>query len=137
MRKLGLFLGVSFLALTHVGVATAQETGRTVDLTGCLAQEEEGDETEFLLENVADSDAHEIELVAAEGVNMSPHVGHTVKISGTVVADDAEEADEADEADDDEAETEEAAEAEGVDEDGDLHVTVTKLTHVAASCGSD
>lgn len=137
MRRIGLLLGISLIALTHVDVLSAQEVGQTADLTGCLAQEDEAGETEFMLENVGDSQAGEIELTAAEGVNLQPHVGHTVEVSGTVVSDD----DEGAENDDGEAEMEdeadEAEEAEGMDEDGDLHIRVTKLTHLAASCSKD
>jgi len=133
MRKLGLLFVVLLFGLFDAGTAAAQEMGATVDLQGCLASESEGGQTEFMLENVADTEANEIELTAAEGVNLSPHVGHTVEIQGTVVGDDDEGAE-----DDDAAEMEEeAGEAEGMDEDGDLHVTVTGLTHLAASCGND
>lgn len=133
MRKLGLLIGLLLVGLVDVGTATAQEMNATVDLKGCLAAENEGGEAEYLLEDVADSDASEIELMAAEGVNLAPHVGHTVEIHGTVVGDDDEGME-----DDDGAEmsedAEQAQEAEGMDEDGDLHVKVTKLTHLAASC---
>lgn len=133
MRKLGLLFLVLVFGLIDAGHAAAQEMGATVDMKGCLASESEGGETEYLLENVAGVDANEIELTANEGVNLAPHVGHTVEVRGTVASDDDEGAE-----DDDAAEMEEeAGEAEGMDEDGDLHVTVTKLTHLAASCGND
>jgi hypothetical protein len=135
MRKLGPFLGVLLFGLFQPGIAAAQEVGQSVTLTGCLAQEDEGGETEFLLENT-DWEADEVELMATEGVNLAPHVGHTVEVGGTIVGDD----DEGYEDDDGEAGMQgEADEAddEGMDEDGDLHIGVTKLTHLAASCDSD
>lgn len=130
MRKLGLLLGLLLFGLVDVGTAAAQEMDAAVDLKGCLASENEGGEMEYLLEDVADTDASEIELTAAEGVNLAPHVGHTVEIQGTVVSDDDEGME-----DDDGAEmAEEAEDAEGTDEDGDLHVKVTRLTHLSTSC---
>lgn len=133
MRKLGVLFVVLVFGLIDPGHAAAQEMGATVDMKGCLASESEGGETEYLLEHVAGTEADEIELTAAEGVNLSPHVGHTVEIQATVTGDDEEGAE-----DNDGTEMEEGAgEAEGMDEDGDLHVMVTKLTHLAASCGND
>lgn len=134
MRKLGPFLGVLLFALFQPGIAAAQEVGQSVTVTGCLAQEDEGGETEFLLENT-DLEADEVELMAAEGVNLAPHVGHTVEVGGTIVGDD-----EGYEDDDGEAgmqEEADEAEEEDMDEAGDLHISVTKLTHLAASCDSD
>ena len=89
MRKLGPFLGVLLFGLFQPGIAAAQEVGQSVTVTGCLAQEDEGGETEFLLENT-DWKANEVELMAAEGVNLAPHVGHTVEVGGTIVGDDDE-----------------------------------------------
>lgn len=135
MRKLGPFLGSLLFALALPGIAAAQEVGQSVTVTGCLAQEDEGGEPEFLLENT-DWEADEVELMAAEGVNLAPHVGHTVEVGGTLVGDD----DEGYEDDDGEAgmqEEADEAEGEGMDEDGDLHISVTQLTHLAASCDSD
>lgn len=133
MRKLGLLFVVLGFGLIDAGHASAQEMGDTVDMKGCLASESEGGEAEYLLEHVAGTEAEEIELTAAEGVNLAPHVGHTVEVEGTLLGDEEEEAE-----DNDGAEMEEgAAETEGMDEDGDLHVMVTKLTHLAASCGND
>lgn len=135
MRKPGPFLVVLLFGLFQPGLAAAQEVGQSVTVTGCLAQEEEGGETEFLLENT-DWEAEEIELMAAEGVNLAPHVGHTVEVGGTIVGDD----DEGYEDDDGEAgmqEEADEAEEEGMDEAGDLHINVAKLTHLAASCDSD
>lgn len=108
-----------------VVAASAQAVGESVTMTGCLAEDDDGGEYE--LRGVSDdvTSAEEIELMAAEGVNLANHVGHTVEAIGTVVADDDEDGD--DGADDDDME-------EMADEDDDLHVRVTTLNHVAASC---
>lgn len=111
-----------------VAPAGAQDVGETVALTGCLAEDDDGDEYE--LRGVADdaTAAEEIELMAGEGVNLANHVGHTVEAIGTVVADDDAEGED-DGAEDDADDMEDMA-----DEDDDLHVRVTTLNHVAASC---
>lgn len=109
--------------------AAAQEAGSEVSLTGCLAQEEEaGEEVEYLLEGVAEeqSDADEIELLPTEGVNMAPHVGHTVEVTGTVVTEDEEE-----------GEHEEAKGEMEAEEEKELHVRVSALGHIAASCDEE
>ena len=109
----------------RVAAASAQDVGETVTLTGCLAEDDDG--AEYELRGVADdvTGAEEIELMAAEGVNLANHVGHTVEAIGTVVADDDEDGD--DDGAEDDAE-------DMADEGDDLHVRVTTLNHVAASC---
>lgn len=122
MRPVLPFLGVLALALTGFTPVHAQAVGESLTLTGCLAHDEDDDEREYLLEHAvsamgAEASAGEIELIPGEGVDMGPHVGHTVEVSGTVVADDDE---------DEEEEMEE--------DENELHLRVTELAHVSASC---
>lgn len=128
MRGLIRILGTTVLAILSVTSVGAQEVGQEVTLTGCLAQEEEemGDEMEreFLLKQVTgmDVEAEVVELLPEEGVNLTPHVGHTVEVAGTVVSDDHEEMEEGE------------MDEEGMDEGDELHIRVSKLSHMAASC---
>lgn len=92
--------------------AVAQEAGASVSVTGCLVAEEDDGETEYMLESF-DAETvpvDEIELMAAEGVDLAPHVGHTVEASGVVV------------------------DVEGESDESELQLSVTALGHVAASC---
>jgi tRNA A37 methylthiotransferase MiaB len=125
MRKLYLVPGLLILFAGNVGLAAAQDAEESIVVTGCLAQEEDGEEVEYLLENVAGelAAASEIEVIPGEGVALSDHVGHTVEVTGVVVADDDE-----DEAGEAEQEADEEAEAT------EVHIRATGLSHVAASC---
>lgn len=118
MRRL-IPLFAMLIAAWHVAPAAAQEVGEELTATGCLAQED-GGEAEFVLTNaqVGEATIAEIDLVPAEGVTLAPHVGHTVEITGTVIADDDEDED---------------PEEQEADED-ELHARVTAMSHVAASC---
>ena len=117
----------SLALVTLVGVAarpaTAQEVGQTVTITGCLAQSDEDGEMEFILENgmLGDRTIAEIDLIPAEGVNVAPHVGHTVSVTGVVVAEPDEMANE--------------EEDEDADDMEEIHVRVDQLGHVSPSCG--
>ena len=106
--------------------AAAQEIGQTVSITGCLVQEDDDGEVEFLLEGavLGQNAVAEVELVAGDGVSLAGHVGHTVEVTGVVVADEEEEEDEG----------EEAEEEDEDDDDDELHIRVSDLGHVAASC---
>ena len=124
MRPNVLVLGMIVFGLVEAGPTAGQEVGDSITLTGCLVQEDgDGGEVEFLLENVSGAEvtAEEIELVPAEGVNLAPHVGHTVEVSGVVISDD----DEAEHEDEDED-----------DDENDLHIRVDRLGHQATSCGN-
>lgn len=137
MRKLAaLFLALAFLGF-DAGLATAQDAGAahpTVTLTGCLAQDDDDGETEFVLEGIESDaiDGDRVELSAGQGVNFTPHVGHTVDITGMVIT--AEMASQMGGMDG-------AEEHPDVDDDGDdddeSYVYVTEMSHVAASCESD
>ncbi len=111
MRRIVLVLALIVFALIDAGPTAGQEVGQTITLTGCLVQEDDDGEVEFLLENVSGAEvtAEEIELVPAEGVNLAGHVGHTVEVSGVVIADDDE-------------------------DENELHIRVTRLGHRATSC---
>ncbi len=116
MRGIVLVLGMMVFALINAGPTAGQEVGEDITLAGCLVQEDgDGDEVKFLLQNVTGAEvaAEKIELVPAEGVNLAPHVGHMVEVSGVVIADD----------DEDEH-----------DDENELHIRVARLGHRAASC---
>lgn len=134
MRKLIVLPGLLLLAVAVPRPIAAQEVGESVVVTGCLAQEEDDEGIEFLLEHAAGELASfaEIELMPDEGVDLSAHVGHTVEVTGVVVADDDED-EEAAEAE--EVEMEEEAEMAEEGDENELHVRVTGLAHVAATCG--
>lgn len=122
-----ILLAAAFTALLLFPFRVAgQEVGAAVTLTGCLAQEEDEGGIEYLLEHVAAdaTSATEIELIPAEGVSLAPHVGHTVEVTGVVVADE-DEAGEVEEADPSEPEDDDAHE---------LHIRVTALEHRSATC---
>lgn len=129
MRKLILILGVLALAALDSSSVRAQEAGQELTLTGCLVAQTDDTGTKYGLQGItdADIDVDHMDLTPAEGVDISAHEGHTVEVSGTVVAEHGESA----------AEMQE----EGDEEDSgqELALQVTELTHVAASCpeGSD
>jgi hypothetical protein len=101
--------------------AAGQAPGDTVTLTGCLAQEEGEADAGFILQGVDSeiTEATRIELSADEEVDLAPHVGHTVEISGVAVAAPAEEID---------------PEMPEAPEENALHIQVAALQHVEASC---
>jgi hypothetical protein len=120
-----LLIGMIVFGLTHISPAAGQEVGQDITLAGCLVQADgEGDGVEFFLENVTGAEvaAEEIELVPGEGINLAAHVGHTVEVSGVVIADD------------DEVEGEDEVEEEDADQN-ELHIRVDRLGHQATSCG--
>lgn len=129
MPKLVTTLAAILLVAPGLSPAAAQEAGQELSLTGCLAQEaeESGEmemEMEYLLEQVTGEGimADEAELVAGEGVDLAPHVGHTVEVTGTVIDED-----------EDEGAVQEGEEEEEMEEDH-LHLRVTGLRHISASC---
>lgn len=129
MRKLAaLFFALAFLGL-DAGFATAQEAAHpTVALTGCLAQEDNDGEAEFVLREIEDDavSENEVELSAADGVNLAPHVGHTVEATGMMIDEDMD------------GDTDDAEEDHPDVDDADYvrYVYVTKLSHISASCES-
>lgn len=95
MRRAILTLGTFALVATGFGPLSAQEAEQDLTLTGCLVQKEaEGDEVAFRLEGATDEalSAREIHIVAAEGISLGEHVGHTIEITGAPVAMEAAEA---------------------------------------------
>lgn len=121
MRRLMLILAVLAFAAVDAGPATAQEAAQELTFTGCLAEAPDDAEVEYVLQGItgAEMDAEKVHLVAGEGVDLAPHVGHTVEITGTVEHTDAEM----------EGEGEEKA-------SGGTVVHVTGMSHVSASCSS-
>lgn len=124
MRKLILILGVLAFAALDPASATAQEVGQELTLQGCLVEETDDAEAEYVLQGIAGDaiDADQLDLVPAEGVEIGAHAGHTVEVSGSVVAET------------DEGETETQEEGDEEDNDDELALQVTRLSHVAASC---
>lgn len=121
MRTIALILAALALTAFDLGHATAQEVGQELTLTGCLAQEtEEGEDAEFTLGQLSGADiaAETAELLPGEDVDLAPHVGHTVEVTGTVAGSD-----------------DEGMEEEG-EEENELHLNVTGLRHIEASCPS-
>lgn len=112
MRKLILILGILAFAALDPASATAQEVGQELTLQGCLVEGTGDTDAEYVLEGIGSDaiDADRLNLVPAEGVEIGAHVGHTVEVSGSVVAET------------DEGETDELA------------LRVTQLSHIAASC---
>jgi hypothetical protein len=93
--------------------------GGSHTMTGCL---QKGDEASvpFKLTNVEGTGPKEVEIVGmAKGVDLAPHVGHKVAITGTGVTPKA------------------AAKAEGTSvkkEAGEHHMRITAVKMVSASC---
>ena len=124
--RMQILLAVALPALLLVpSTVTGQEVGDAVTFTGCLAQEEDDGVVEYLLQGVDPeaTEATEIELIPAEEIDLAPHVGHTVQITGVAVADD-----------DEDGHAEEEHEEEHEDEEHELHIRVTGMEHVSASC---
>ena len=119
MRHLTAVLAFLLAAVLGMRPAVAQEIGEVISITGCLSQEEDDGHVEYVLAD-SDLEVEEIVLVPGEGIAMGAHVGHTVQVTGVVVADDEEEHEEGEE--------------EGEHDEDELHVRVAELGHVAASC---
>ncbi len=119
MRRLMLILAVVAFAAVDVGPATAQEAAQDLTLTGCLAEAPDDAEAKYVLQGItgAEIDAEKVHLVAGEGIDLAPHVGHTVEITGAVKADAS------------------AMEGEGEEKASPGTVVhVTGMSHVSASC---
>lgn len=101
---------VAVFCLVHAPAAHADE----VTVTGCLEKGDEKDE--FELTNASGGDADEYELIAGEGVDLGPHVGHKVELEGTLASEADEEGG---------GEKKEAAHA---------HLKVSSMKHLAAEC---
>lgn len=166
MRRAILTLGTFALVATGFGPLSAQEAEQDLTLTGCLVQKEaQGDEVAFRLEGATDEalSAREIHIVAAEGVRLSEHVGHTIEITGAPVAAEAaaelapepqadpqpeppdepelptppppaEAQPEAPPAPEEKPEEKKPEVAKGADDEEALQIRVTELRHVAESC---
>jgi hypothetical protein len=116
-----LALATAALPLTAAGSPQKKKKGggASHSMTGCLAK---GDEARtFKLTNVEGSGPKTVEIIgAAKGVDLSPHVGHKVTITGTEVS------------------ARKAAKAEKTknakEEAGEHHMRVTAVTMVSATC---
>jgi hypothetical protein len=94
-----------------------------------MTQKDHDGKVEYLLTNVAgETSMDQIELAAAKGVDLAPHVGHTVKATGTLAAahDDA--------GDEEMAEMDAADEGAVAEESEHVVLTVTEISHVSGSC---
>lgn len=168
MRRAILTLGTFALMATGFGPLSAQEAEQDLTLTGCLVQKEaQGDEVAFRLEGAGDEalSAREIHILAAEGVRLGEHVGHTIEITGAPVTAEAaaelapepqadpqpeppeepelptppppaEAQPEAPPAPEAKPEEKKPEAAKGADDEEALKIRVTELRHVAESCGN-
>jgi hypothetical protein len=99
--------------------AAQKKAGGGHSMTGCV---QKGDEASvpYKLTNVEGSGPKEVEIVGtAKGVDLAPHVGHKVTITGTTVS------------------TKAAAKTEGTTakkEAGEHHMRVTAIKMVSATC---
>ena len=89
MKRWGLYLSVAAV-LAYALAAEPEAMGQkkkgpaTHSMTGCL---QKGEGNMFTLTNVEGTGPRTIEIVGtAPGVNLSPHVGHKVEITGTAVS---------------------------------------------------
>ena len=88
MKRLGTMLSVlalSALAFGAVAEAKGQKKAAAVhSMSGCL---QKGEGNTFTLTNVEGKGPKTVEIVSmATGVNLAPHVGHKIEITGTTVA---------------------------------------------------
>jgi hypothetical protein len=127
MNRLGICL--SLTAVLALALAAAPEAkgqkkkavaGKAHSMTGCL---QKGEGNMFTLTNVEGSGPKTVEIVGmSSGVNLSPHVGHKIEVTGTTVSPKA------------------AAKAEGAkgkekkEERGEHHMHVQSMKMIAASC---
>jgi len=112
---------VAFSALPETASAKGQKkaAGGSHSMTGCLQKGEEANT--FKLTSVEGSGPKTVEIVGmASGVNLAPHVGHKVTITGTAVGAKA------------------AAKAEGTkgtkEERGEHHMRVSAVKMVSTTC---
>jgi len=126
MRRLGVWLAMSALlsfALAAVPEAKGQKkkvSNAAHSMTGCL---QKGEGTTYTLTNVEGTGPKTVEIVGtASGVNLAPHVGHKIEITGTPV--NAKTA----------ARAEGAKGAEKKEERGEHHMRVQSMRMVAARC---
>src|SRR5438270_12398657 len=112
---------IAFIGLLGTASAKGQKkaAGGSHSMTGCLKK---GDEANtFKLTSVEGSGPKTVEIVGmASGVDLSPHVGHKVTITGTAVG------------------TKAAAKAEGTkgakEERGEHHMRVSAVKMVSTTC---
>ena len=121
MRFMPPIIVALFVAALSAAPAAAQEAGEQLTLTGCLAQDTTEMGSDFVLEKVASDeiDAAKVPLVPVEGVEMAPHVGHEVEVSGVVAVEPKDGG---------------IAEEQTFAPRGDWTLRVMELTHIAASC---
>lgn len=141
MRKHSLSLAIVALVTVPLMVAAVSCTsamGDTVTLTGCLQLGDEAGTFELdpVTESSEEIDARALELVPADDLDLSAHVGHEVRVTGEKM--DAEGAHEEGYEEEGYA-GETGAEATGAGrtaahEGQELHVKVTELEHISATC---
>ena len=125
MKQFGLCLSAAAVLAFALGAAPEargqKKKGPAVhSMTGCL---QKGEGNTFTLTNVDGSGPKTVEIAGtAAGVNLSPHVGHKIEITGTTIGAKA------------------AARAEGAkgkekkEERGEHHMQVQSMKMIAASC---
>ena len=126
MKQLGMCL--SLAAVLALALAAAPEAkggkkkgpAKSHTMTGCL---QKGEGNMFTLTNVEGGGPKTVEIVGtASGVNLSPHVGHKIEITGTSVG--AKRA----------AKSEGAKGNEKKEERGESHMQVQSMKMIAPSC---
>jgi len=124
MKQLSICL--SLAAVLALAAAPADAKGgkkkgpaKAHSMIGCL---QKGEGNTFTLTNVEGSGPKTVELVGTAGVNLSPHVGHKIEVTGTEVG--AKRA----------AKMEGAKGKEKKEERGEHHMQVQSMKMIAGSC---
>ena len=95
------------------GQTAAEQTSREATLTGCLG----GPNGQGVYTLTNDKHKKGVEVSSAEGIDLKPHVGHEVKLTGTWAKSGAA-----------------IAEKEKGNEKGERHFKATNVAHVADTC---
>lgn len=129
MKRNGYFLVVLALMMA-AGSAASQDKGKAkgkgMTMTGCLKSGTESNT--FMLTNVTGDTkgkmASDYELIPDAGVNLKPHVGHKVEITGTRMSTGAAM----------KAEGKSKKKGEMKEEAHERHIKVTAVKHIAPTC---
>jgi hypothetical protein len=117
---MGALLGCALAAVPEAKGQKKKTSNGVHSMTGCL---QKGEGNAYTLTNVEGTGPKTIEIVGtAAGVNLAPHVGHKIEITGTAVNAKAA------------ARAEGAKGAEKKEERGEHHMRVQSMRMVAASC---
>jgi len=73
---------LSFVVVAQEGAQKSADKGKTVTVTGCLAQGTEADTYTLTDTSSKNKDKMTYKLTAASGVDLKAHVGHKVTLTG-------------------------------------------------------